>query len=120
MALLDAELNRIRYELGYPGLSVLAEPYIGIAAVFTRIVQPYLLSGASSTSSTAVTAATAPTLVTLTLASATGFDAGARVVIDVDARQEMVTVESVSGSTISVLLKLAHTGTYPVTVEGSE
>ena len=120
MALLDSEINRIRYELGSPNLSVLAEPYIGIAAVYTHIVQPYLLAGAKTTSTTAVTAATSPTLVTLTLASATGVEAGATVVVDVDARQERATVESVSGSTIAVLLSLAHSGTYPVTVEGGE
>ncbi len=120
MSLLDSELNRIRYELGYPVLATGAEPYIGITAVFAQVIQPYLLAGAKTTSTTAVTAATTPTLVTLTLALATGFDAGARVVVDVDGRQEAATVESVSGSTISLLLSLAHSGTYAVTVEGGE
>lgn len=120
MALLDAELNRIRFELGFNLLEIGAEPYIGVTAIFENVVQPYTRAGAATTSSTAVTAAAEPTLVTLTLASATGFDAGARVVVDVDARQEIVTVRSVAGSTISAFLQLAHPAGYPVTVEGGE
>ena len=123
MALLDSEIARCKYELGYNLLTIGAEPYIGVARVFELVIQPNLLAGATTTSATAVTAVAAGALaspVTLTLASATGFAAGDRVVIDVDARQEAATVQSVAGSTITVLLSKAHTGTYPVTVERGE
>lgn len=120
MALTDSEIQRVRYELGYPNLDTAAEPYIGIVAVFTQVIQPYTLSGASTTSSTPVTAASSPTPQSLTLASATGFAAGAVVLVDVDARQERATVQSLSGSSMTVQLSLAHSGTYPVTVEGGE
>lgn len=120
MSLLDSELTRIRYELGFNALNVGAEPYIGVSALFDQVIQPYLRSGASTTSTTSVTTSTAPRPVSLTLASVTGFSAGARIVVDVDARQEIGTIQSVSGSTVSVLLSLAHSGTYPVTVEGGE
>lgn len=120
MALLDSEVARIKYELGYNLLSVGAVPYIGVAAIFEQVVQPYLGAGASTTSATAVTAATSATPVTLTLASGTGFASGCRVVIDVDDRQEIVTAQNVSGASLTVLLAKAHTGTYPVTVEGGE
>lgn len=120
MALLDSEIARIRYELGYPNLNTAAEPYIGVAAVFTQVIQPYLLSGASTTASTSVTAASTPTPAALTLADATDFAAGAVVVVDVDTRQERATVQSIAGSVITVQLSLAHSGTYPVTVEGGE
>jgi hypothetical protein len=120
MALLDSELARIRYELGFPVLATGAEPYVGITALFDQVVKPYLLAGASTTSTTSVSAATSATPAALTLASASGVAAGARVVIDVDDRQEVVTVQSVSGSAITVLLTKAHSGTYPVTVEGGE
>lgn len=113
-------MERIRYELGYPILTVGAEPYIGWVSLFTQVIQPYVSAGASTTSSTAVTAATTPTPVTLTLTSGTGFNAGDRVVIDVDARQEIVTAQAVSGASLTVLLSLAHSGSYPVTVEGGE
>jgi hypothetical protein len=120
VSLLDSEVEAIKAELGYNILTIGALPYVGHSQLFSAVVQPYMGAGASTTSSTAVTAATAPTPVTLTLASATGFATFARVVVDVDDRQEVATVQALSGSTITVLLSLAHTGTYPVTVEGGE
>ena len=110
----------IRFELGFPVLETAAEPWIGIAAIFKSVIQPYLSSGASTTCSTAVVAASTPTPVTLTLASATGFAPGATIVVDADIRQERVTCTSVSGSAITAMLSLAHSGTYQVTVEGGE
>lgn len=120
MALLDSEVARIKAELGYNVLTVGAEPYIGTASMFTQVIQPYVQSGASTVSSTSVTAASAPTPVTLTLTSATGFEAGQRVVVDVDSRQEVATIQAVSGSTITLMLSFTHSGSYPVTVEGGE
>src|SRR5574338_189131 len=120
MALTDAEIQRIRYELGYPNLDTAAEPYIGIAAVFTQVIQPYTLGGVSTTSATPVTAASTPTPQSLVLSDATGFSAGAVVIVDVDGRQERATVQSISGASITVQLSLAHTGTYPVALEGGE
>lgn len=120
MALLSSEIARIKYELGYNALSVGAEPYIGVTQLFEQVIAQYMTAGASTTSSTAVTAASTPTAVTLTLASATGFSAGDRIVVDVDSLQESAVVRSVSGATVTVLLSKAHAGTYPVTVEGGE
>jgi len=120
MALLTSEIMRIRVELGYNALNVGAEPYIGTQAVFNQVIQTYMQGGASTTSSTTVTAASAPTPVTLTLASATGFTVGDRVAVDVDARYESAVIETLSGSTATVLLSSAHSGTYPVSVEGGE
>jgi hypothetical protein len=119
VALLDSEVARCKAELGYPLLSQ-ANPYIGITLLFEQVVQPYIVAGAKTTSSTAVVAADEPTPSTLTLADITGVHAGDRVSVDVDDRQESATVQSLTGSTIVVLLKGAHTGTYPVTVEGGE
>lgn len=123
MALLDSEIARCKYELGYNVLTIGAEPYIGVARVFELVIQPNLLAGAKTTSATVVTAVAAGALaspVTLTLADATGFSAGDRVIVDVDSRQEAATVQAVAGATITVLLSKAHTGTYPVTVERGE
>jgi len=120
LALLDSELARIRYELGYHLIGLQGEPYITYIQLFQQVVKPYLEAGASTTSSTAVTASDTPAPVTLTLASATGFTALDRAVVDVDSRQEVATIQSVSGSTITLMLSLAHTGTYPVSVEGGE
>lgn len=120
MALLDSEIARIKYELGYNVLAVGAEPYIGIASVFDTVIQPYTTYGTSTTSATSVTAATSPTPVVLTLASASGFAAGAVVVVDVDARQERATIQALSGTSMTVQLSLAHATSYPITVEGGE
>lgn len=120
MSLLDSEVRRLKYELGYNVLSAGAEFYIGVTAVFEQVIQAYTTAGAVTTSATAVVAATSPTPRTLTLTSATGFSAFDAVVIDVDARQERAVVQSISGSTITVLLSRVHTGTYTVTVEGGE
>ena len=120
MALLASELAHVKYELGYNTLDAGAEPYVSVVALFDQVIQKYLTNGASTTSSTVVPAASAPTPVDLTLASTTGFSAGDRVVIDVDSRQELVQVQSIAATTITVLLSLAHTGNYPVTVEGGE
>jgi hypothetical protein len=120
VALLDSEIARIKHELGYNVLTNSAMPYVDVVAVFENVIQSYVQAGASTTSATAVTAASVATPVTLTLASGTGFASGARVVIDVDDRQEVVTAQLVSGASLTVMLVKAHTGTYPVTVEGGE
>lgn len=120
MALTTGEVRRLKAELGYNVLSSGAEPYVGVDQLFEQVISPYMTAGAVTTSSTSVEAATTPTPVTLTLASASGFSQFDRVVVDCDALQEIATVRSVSGSTISVVLSLAHDGTYPVTVEGGE
>jgi len=118
MALTTSEISRIKSELGYNVLTLGAVPYISVYAIFDAVIQPYLQEGGDTTSTTTVTVATSYTPVTLTLASSTGFAAGYRVWIDVDDRQEEATIQSLTGSTITVLLKKAHTGTYPVTVDG--
>src|SRR4029078_6356942 len=41
-------------------------------------------------------------------------------VVDVDGRQERVTVQALSGATLTALFTGTHTGTYWVTVEGGE
>lgn len=120
MALLTSEIVRIKFELGYNVETIGASPYIGISAIFESVIATYTQAGATTTSATAVTAASSATPVALTLASATGFAAFDTVVIDVDARQERATVQSLTGSVITVLLTGTHSGTYPVTVEGGE
>jgi hypothetical protein len=120
MALTTSEIQRLKYELGFNVLAVGAEPYIGVAALFEQVIQPYTTAGAATTSSTTVVAASAPALTTLTVASATGINAGDVLVVDVDSLQERATVRSISGTSVSLLLSKAHSGTYPVVVEGGE
>jgi hypothetical protein len=119
MALLDAELARCKAELGYNLVGV-GQPYIGVTALFEQVIQVYLGAGATTTSSTAVTITTAGTPQTIVLADADGFDAGARVVVDVDGRQEKLTIQTLSGTSLTAQFAKTHSGTYPVTVEGGE
>lgn len=117
MALSDAELHRLRTELGDNLLEVAASPYLGLRSVWTVIQANLEAPTISTTSTTSVTAAGATTL---TLASITGFAAKQRAVLDCDEQREVVTVRAVSGSTISVLCRKLHSGTYPVEVETGE
>lgn len=118
MPLTSGELDRIRAELGYNVLNVGAEPFIGVHAVFSQVIQPYLREGADTTSSTSVVEATSGSFVSLSVADSTGIVLHERVAVDVDDAFEMATVRSVSGTTVGVILKKAHAGTYPVTVDG--
>jgi hypothetical protein len=120
MSLLDSEVRRLKYELGYNVLSAGAEFYIGVSAVFEQVIQAYTTAGAVTSSSTTVAAANSVTPSTLTLTSMTGFSLLDPVVVDVDGRQERAVVQAITATTITVLLSKAHTGTYPVTVEGGE
>lgn len=120
MALLDSEIQRIRFELGYTVLGVNSEPYVEYFGTIDRIVALYLNAGATTTSTTTVAASDTLTQRTLTLASATGFVAGATIYVDVLPQQERAVVQSISGSNVVVYLQKAHVGSYPVTVDGGE
>jgi hypothetical protein len=120
MGLSNAEVVRLRAELGYNAVQV-ANPYLTTYALFETIIKTYVEDGGDTTSSTAVTASSTgqPAVVTLTLAAIpTGLAAGDRVIIDVDTLEEKSTVRALNGSTIDVLLMFAHTGTYRVAVDG--
>ena len=123
MGLSQGELQRIKAELGFTQLAIGAEPTVGITRYFEQIVQPYLDAGYTTSTNTMVAAVASgsPAVpVALTVASPTGFAVLGRVIVDVDDLQETATVRSIVGNTITVALKLAHTGTYPVVVEGGE
>jgi hypothetical protein len=119
LALLDAEIARCKAELGYNLVGV-GQPYIGVTALFEQVIQVYLGAGATTTSATAVTITTAGTPQTIVLTSADGFDSGARVVVDVDGRQEKLTIQTLSGTSLTAQFAKVHSGTYPVTIEGGE
>lgn len=118
MAFSETELYRIKAELGYNTLTNGAVPYITINSLFDAVVNVYQVSEIATVSSSVVSSSRSPASASLTLTSATGFQAGQRVVIDVDSLTEKATIRSLTGSAISVLLAKAHSGTYPVAVEG--
>jgi len=119
LALNTSEVERCKFETGYNLIDV-GQPYIDTSAIFEQVIQPYLSEGAETTSATTVAPDSPPTPKTIVLASATGFSANDRVIVDVDSRQEAVTVQSLSGTSLTALFTKIHSGTYPVTVEGGE
>jgi len=115
--LTDDELARIKAELLDNVLSLGAEPYVSIRAIYDVIRDNVVSSSVSPTTSSTAVSAAGPT--TITLASATGYAAGQRVVLDVDGSREVVTLRSLSGAVASVICRKTHSGTYPVEVESA-
>lgn len=113
--LTDDELGRIKRECLDNVLGLGALPYISIKSVYDLIRDNVSSSSVSATSSTTSVTASGPT--TLTLADATGYVSPQRVQVDVDQSREVVTINAVSGSVISVTLAKTHSGTYRVEVE---
>lgn len=120
MALLTSEIERAKAELGYNLLTTGSAYIADYAALFEQAVAPYLSAGAKTTSSSTVAPVSPPTPLAITLTSATGFTAGDRVVVDVDSRQEAVTIQALASTTLTALFTKTHSGNYPVTVEGGE
>jgi hypothetical protein len=129
MALLPSELDQIKFELGWNTLTIGAVPYVGIAAIFERVVQPYLNSGLVTTGHGYVASASAPTCVDVHLEAVSGVNTqgtpvsvqvGDRIVLDVDYAQEVAVVQGMNGNLVTVQLRLAHEPPYPVTVVGGE
>jgi len=115
--LTDDELARIKAELLDNVLSLGAEPYVSIRAIYDVIRDNVVSSSVSPTTSSTAVSAAGPT--TITLASATGYAAGQRIVLDVDGSREVVTLRSLSGAVASVICRKTHSGTYPVEVESA-
>lgn len=120
MAFTDSEIARMRFELGYNVMDVGAEPYLGITSVFDQVIRENSLSDYATTSSTAVTGNSDPSPSTITISNATGFATGQRVVVDVDTRRETVTIQNLSGTSLTALFTKTHSGTYPVAIESGE
>ena len=110
----DADIVRIRAELGDNIVAALANPYIGVRTVY-GVIQEYVQTDVVPTSSATTVSTAGPTV--LTLASVSGLSVGSRVVIDVDDAREVCSVRAVSGLTISVVCRKTHSGAYPVEVE---
>lgn len=128
MALRNEEILRLKYELGYNVTGIGAEVYITYTAVFDRAIQPYLIDVAT-TSSTAVTAVTGGASTTIVLAAnpasttstqSLSFVVGSNVVVDVGVSQETSVIAALSGLSATLTLSLAHSGTYPVLLQGAE
>lgn len=119
MGLSTSEVVRVKTELGYNALtSGYPQLYTNNDLfMFEQIIAPFLEDEGETTCTTAVEASATPTPAVLALDDATEFAAGNIIIVDVDSRQERVTVQNKSGNNVTVLLTKEHSGTYPVAVE---
>ena len=118
MATLNAdEMNRIKLEVGDTVMGYGAVAHFGVRSIYDVIRDNVSSSSVAATTSTTTVSAAGPT--TITLASATGYEAGQRLVLDVDDARETVTLRSLSGASASVVCTKTHSGTYPVEVESA-
>jgi len=111
------EMARIKLELGDTVLAVGAEPWIGIRSVWD-VIQTYVVSSDTAATSSSTTVATLGPA-TITVSSASGLGAGTRVQIDVDGQRETVTIRNVASTTLSIVARKTHSGTYPVEIESA-
>lgn len=113
--LTNDELARVRLELGDNILAIGADPYLPVRAIWDVVRDNVVSSSTQPTSSsTAITSAGATTIV---VASAAGLSVGTRVQLDVDQQRETCTIRSISGTTLGLIARLQHGGTYPVEIE---
>lgn len=120
MAISDAEIQSLRFHLGYGNLhGVGSNTYTpdGFYELFTQVVQPELETGAQTTSSTA---ATAGATAVVTVGSITDIAAYSPLVCDVADEAEVVIVKSVSGSTFTAKFAKDHAAGFPVAVMSGE
>jgi len=118
VAITDAEIEALRFHLGYGNLDFGAYPYSpdGFKELFRDVVAPNLTG---TTETTATTAITAGATVAVTPVSMTGIVVNARLVVDVSDAVELVTVKSVSGGNFTATFAKAHPATgYPIALMG--
>ena len=105
-----------------------ADAYIQYIAVFDRAVQPYLID-VGTTASTTVVANALGAITTITVAAnpvsttstqALSFVVGSNVIVDVGPAAESAVVTAISGLAFTMTLFNAHSGTYPVILQGAE
>lgn len=119
MPLSDVEVQSLRFHLGYGNIAVGAYPYTpdGFLELFESVVAPNLETGNDTTSATSVTA---DTVTTITVGAITGITARAQLIVDTGTDEEIVSVKSVSGLTVTARFAKAHSGTYPISTLSGE
>lgn len=114
MALSDAEVESLRFHLGYGNIGLGAYPSTpdGFLELFRDVVAPNLTGGVETTATTDIAAGAA---VQVTPASMTGIVVHAKLVIDVADATELITVRSVTGTTFTAVFANDHPSTgYPI------
>lgn len=114
MALTTAEVESLRYHLGYGNINVGAYPYTpdGFKELFDDVISPNLTTGTETTSTTAVVA---KSTAAITVAAIGDIVANSQIVVDVGEQAEVTTVKAVSGTSVTAYFVKAHASSgYPV------
>ncbi|MEE8425893.1 MAG: hypothetical protein V3S15_01320 [Woeseiaceae bacterium] len=123
MPFTDAEIKRIKFELGQNLLEVGSEIYVGGGhQIIEAVIQQHIAAEVSTTSAAQVLDASPIVPSTVLVADATGFTAGDRIYVDVDSRREIVTIQALSGTMLTAMFSNAHGSTagavWPISLEG--
>lgn len=113
----DAEIETLRFHLGYGNIGVGAQPYTsdGFKDLFYTVIAPNLSEGASTT---AVTEIAVAGLAVVTPASMTGIAAYMPLVVDVGEDAERIIVRSTTPTSFRARFTKAHPEPgYPIAVE---
>ena len=113
----DAQVQALRFHLGYGNVSVGAYPYTpdGFYELFTTVIAPNLQSGNETSATTAITAGS---IAVVTPVDMTGIATYVRLVVDVGPFVETVTVAAVTSLTFSAYFVNAHAASgYPIVMD---
>jgi hypothetical protein len=116
MALSDAEVESLRFLLGWSNLGIRAYPWTNDLywESLYGVVVPSLTEGAVTSASVAIAAAG---VVTVTPASMADIVPYARLIVDVGEDEETVTVRATTPTTFSARFAKAHAAPYMISVE---
>lgn len=116
MSLTEAEVESLRFHLGYGNIDVGAYPYTpdGFYELFNEVIEPNLTTGEETSATDAITA---DSVTEVTPLSMTDIVVAAELVVDVGTDAELVLVKAVTGSTFTARFAKAHSADgYPIAV----
>jgi hypothetical protein len=114
--LTDAEIEELRWHLGWGNISVGGYPHTpdGYFEAIRDVVAEYLTTDEETSATTAIAA---NSTTTVTPVSMTGIAANVRLLVDAGDEAELVVVKSVTASTFTAKFTLAHASSgYPVAI----
>lgn len=113
MTLSEAEIESVRFHLGYGNVGIGALPYTsdGYWSTFDSIVSVYLGTGTETSATTSITALSTAAVTPLAM---TGITARCQLVIDAAEQAEIVTVKAVTATTFTAYFAKAHSVGYPI------
>jgi hypothetical protein len=118
--LTTAEVENLRFHLGYGNLQVGAYPWTpdGFFELFTNVIKPYLSTGPETSATTPVDASAGAIVAVVTPVDMTGIDVNVRLIVDNGEDTEVVVVKAVTATTFAARFALSHAGSgYPIAVE---